>query len=97
MSNTVLTGLIRNIFPEESFGNPDRPFRKRVVWLTEIGVQYPNTWQVEFWNDDGSVLDRFAIGNKVNIHYAVLGKMSSKNGEEKVFNTIRGLKIQKLT
>lgn len=93
----VLSGLIRNIFREEIYGNPDRPFRKRVLWLNEIGSQYPNVWSVEFWNDDCSRLDSFSTGNKVSINFEVRGKLSSKNGEEKVFNTIRGIKIQKLT
>lgn len=93
----VLTGLIRDIFHEESFGNGPKPFRKRVLWLSEIGSQYPNVWSIEFWNDDCSRLDNFSTGNKVNINFEVRGKMSTKNGEEKVFNTIRGIKIQKLT
>lgn len=40
----VLTGLIRDIFPEESYGSGPKPFRKRVLWLSEIGAQYPNVW-----------------------------------------------------
>lgn len=92
----ILTGLIRNIFPEEIYGNGDRTFRKTVLWLSEIGVTYPSTWAVEFWNDDGSWLKNFKTGMKVNINIAVIGKMSTKNGEERVFNTIRATKITKV-
>lgn len=92
----ILTGLIRNIFPEESYGNSERKFRKTVLWLTEIGVQYPSTWEIEFWNDDGGWLKSYTVGNKVNVNVAIVGRLSSKNGEERVFNTIRGVKIQKI-
>lgn len=94
----ILTGLIRDIFPEEAYAIPgkEKPFRKRLLWLSEIGAQYPNVWAIEFWNDDGSRLDNFSVGNKVSINFEVKGKLSTKNGEERVFNTIRGIKIQRL-
>ena len=94
----TLTGLIRDIFAEEAYPIPgkEKPFRKRMLWLTEIGSQYPNTYAIEFWNDDGSWLNNYAVGSKVSINFEVKGKLSVKNGEEKVFNTIRGIKIERL-
>lgn len=88
----ILTGIIRDVFPIETYGN----FRKRVLWLTEVNKQYPNTWAIEFWNNDVSFLDKYATGQLVNVNIAVLGRLSEKNGEERVFNTIRGIKIEKL-
>lgn len=92
----VLTGLIRNIFPEEAYGNSERQFRKTIVWLQEINTKYPQCWSVEFFNDDAKVLKHYDTGTLVNVNIAVLGKLSTKNGEEKVFNTIRALKIEKI-
>jgi len=93
----ILTGLIHTIFPEESHtGNSGKTFRKTIVWLQEINVQYPNTWSIEFWNDDAKALKGYSTGALVNINYAVLGRKGSKNGQEYVFNTIRGLSITKL-
>lgn len=92
-----LTGLIHTIFAEESYGNdPKKQFRKTVVWLQEINAQWPNTWSIEFWNDDAKVLKHYATGALVNINIAVLGRKTTKNGQENVFNTLRGLGIEKL-
>lgn len=88
----ILTGLIRNIFPEETYGK----FRKTVLWLQEINSQYPNTWQIEFWNDDGKWLKGYSTGVLVNVNIAVLGRLNTKNGQEVVYNTVRGVKIQRV-
>ena len=93
----ILTGLIHTIFPEESYtGQSGKTFRKTIVWLSEMNVANPNIWSIEFWNDDAQSLRGYSMGNKVNINIAVLGRKGSKTGQEYVFNTIRGVKIQKL-
>ncbi len=88
----MLTGIIRNVHPEEKYGT----FRKTVLWITEVGKQYNNTWSIEFWNDDGAWLRGYSTGQMVNVNIAIIGRLSEKNGEEKVFNTLRGIKIQKI-
>lgn len=90
----ILTGLIHTKFPEESYGRPEKPFRKTLIWLQEVNSNYPNIWQIEFWNDDASVLKRFDTGSLVNVNIAVLGRKTNRNGQEAVYNTIRGLKIE---
>ncbi len=93
----LLTGLIHTIFHEEKYGNdPKKQFRKTVVWLQEINAQYPNTWSIEFWNDDKDWLRGYATGQLVSINIAVLGRKTTKNGQEMVFNTIRATKITRI-
>lgn len=89
---TLLTGVIENIFPEESRGN----FRYTNIWLQEQNAQYPNTWQISFFNDEGKWLKGFSTGMLVNVNVAILGKKRVSNGQQTVFTTIRGVKIQKL-
>lgn len=93
----ILTGLIHTKFPEESYtGQSGKTFRKTLIWLQEVNAQYPNRWQIEFWNDDAKVLKGYDTGSLVNVNFAVLGRVSKKNGEEFVYNTIRGLSITRL-
>lgn len=49
-------------------------------------------------NNDCAVAERYKkrTGLLVNVTYALQGKKVSKNGEEFVYNTIRGLGIQEL-
>lgn len=90
-----LTGLIHTVFEQEQITDK---FRVRKMWLQEINAQYPNTWEVTFMNNDCAILDRYKnkTGLLVNVTYALQGKKISKNGEEFVYNTIRGLGIQEL-
>lgn len=88
----ILTGVIENIFPEESRGN----FRFTNIWLQEQNSQYPQTWQISFFNDEAKWLKRFSSGDLVNVNVAILGKKRISNGQETVFTTIRGVKIEKL-
>lgn len=93
MSNTVLTGIIRDIFPEKVIS--DR-FRFTEIWLQEANAKHPQVWSVQFWNDEGRLLLRHHNGDLVNVHYAPIGRLSRKGNEEFVYVNLRGLKIEKL-
>jgi hypothetical protein len=93
LSNTILTGVIRDIFPEKRVS--DR-FRFTEIWLLEQNTQYPQVWPIQVWNDDAKMLRHYNTGDLVNVHYAPIGRLSTKNGEEFVYVNLRGLKIEKL-
>lgn len=89
----ILTGIISNIFPEEVISVR---FRKTCLWLTEVNMQYPQTWEITFLNDDGKWLAKYATGQLVNVNVALLGKLVQKDGKERIYNTIRGIKIERV-
>ncbi|WP_343668706.1 DUF3127 domain-containing protein [Chitinophaga sp.] len=88
----VLKGRIKNIFPSEIFGN----FEKRVMWLEEQDVQYPQTYEVQFTQGDCNVLDGFQPGQMVECHINLRGRHSEKSGKEYVFNSLQCWRIKKL-
>lgn len=90
MSNAILKGKINAIFPAEIKGN----FEKRVFWLSEEGVQYPNTWALECWQGDCNMLDNFRPGDIVTVNVVIRGRLWNSQGHDKVFNTIQAKKIE---
>lgn len=87
-----LTGIIRDIFHPETYGN----FKKRVFWLTQLNAERPNTWQLEMQGEDCALLDKYATGQVVECHIEILGKLSPKGDQERVFNTLKCIYIKKL-
>lgn len=87
-----LSGVIANIFPEETFGN----FTKRVFWLKQINVQYPMHYALELWYDDIEALKKFKVGEGVICEVEVRGNKWSKNGREGVMNILKCTGISKL-
>jgi hypothetical protein len=89
----ILTGIIHTIFEEEIISPK---FRKTVMWLQEANEEQPQVWEISFFNNDGRWLNKYDAGQLVNVNIAVLGRLVRKNGEDRVYNTIRGVKIQEL-
>lgn len=90
--NIKILGKIKTIFPEETFGN----FKKRVVWIEEEEVQYPNTYEVQFTQAKTVELDGYKEGELVEIDADVRGRYAAKNGKEYVFNSISAWRIQRI-
>lgn len=88
--NIKISGRIKTIFPLETVGNG---FTKRVVWIEELDVEYPNTYQVEFLGQKRVEVDAFDEGDMVDITADVRGRYVAKNGKEWVFNSLSGWKI----
>lgn len=93
MSNTILTGIIRDIFPEKVVSDK---FRFTEIWLQECDAKWPQVWSIQFFNDEGKWLRRFSTGDRVNVHYAPIGRLSKKGDQEFVYVNLRGIKIEKL-
>lgn len=69
-------------------------FKKReVVIITDD--KYPQHISIEFMQDGCSLLDKYQIGNTVDIGINIRGRewINPKDGEVKHFNTINGWKI----
>lgn len=86
MSSIVLTGKIHTIFPSEIISSS---FEKRVMWLSETSAQYPNTWSIEFQQNDCNMLDDYKEGQLVVCKIDIRGRHWVKNGREGVINTLK--------
>lgn len=91
--NIKILGKIKTIFPEETFGN----FKKKVVWIEEEEVQYPNTYEVQFTQAKTVELDGYKEGELVEIDADVRGRYAAKNGKEYVFNSLSAWRIQRIS
>lgn len=90
--NTTITGTIHTIFPTEQY----RDFHKRVFWIKETNVKYPNIWALEMWHDDGAELGKFSYADEVSCEVSIKGKMWSKNGKDGVINILHCTGIKKV-
>lgn len=90
--STKITGIIKTVFPVETFGN----FTKQVIWIEEVEQNFNNTYEVEFIKNRIKELEGFKSGDLVEIEADVQGRYVSKNGKEYVFNSISGWRISKI-
>lgn len=88
----TIQGVITDIFPSEIFGN----FEKRVAWIQETDVQYPNCYSVEFHQGDANILDMFVPGDRVTCSVDVRGRKWEKNGKAGCMNTLKCWKIERV-
>src|SRR5205809_312435 len=81
----TIKGKITDIFPSEIFGN----FEKRVAWVLEVDVQYPNHYSLEFHQGDANMLDSYVPGDLVTCKVDVRGRKWEKNGKAGCMNTLK--------
>jgi single-strand DNA-binding protein len=87
----TIEGQIIDIFPVETYGNN---FNKRVAWVQEIGVQYPNTYPLEFQQMHTALLDRHVPGDKVRCSVDLRGRQWEKNGKKGCMVTLKCWQIE---
>jgi hypothetical protein len=69
-------------------------FRKRELVVT-TAEQYPQTILIEFNQDKCDVLDKYKVGQEVNVSINLRGReWVNPQGETKHFNSIQGWKIE---
>jgi hypothetical protein len=73
-----LSGKIIEMFPMESFGTREKPFKKVIFWLQEISDMYPNSWQLEFWQEDCTMASTYKVGDFVTCYVDIKGKLFEK-------------------
>jgi hypothetical protein len=92
MSVTVIiTGVIKEIFPVETYGN----FSKRVIWVEETDQQYPQTYPVEFHNARTCETDPYDLGSKVTCKCDLRGRKWDKAGKTGVIMALSCWDIQR--
>ena len=82
-------GTIKVIGAEETVGSAGT-FKKRLV-VVQTDEQYPQSIPVDFVQDKCSVLDKYAVGDKVKVSVNVRG--NEYNG--KYYVSLNGWKIEK--
>lgn len=90
--NIKITGKITDIFPSETFGN----FEKRVAWVVEEGMQYPNHYPLEFQQGFANELDHYVPGDQVVCDVDVRGRKWEKNGKAGCMATLKCWKIERV-
>jgi hypothetical protein len=90
--NIKITGKITDIFPAEIFGN----FEKRVAWVLEQDVQFPNHYPLEFQQGFANELDHFVPGDLVVCDVDVRGRKWDKGGKSGCMATLKCWKIQRV-
>jgi len=86
-----LSGKIKKVFSTESFSN----FEKRTFWLEEVSDKYPNTFQLELWKHDCTMIDNYELGDFVTVYVDIKGKYWNKNEKEGVMNSLKCWNIEK--
>ena len=83
-------GTIKRVNAEQQVSDK---FKKRTVHIETKG-EYPQTIEVQFTQDQTSLLDGFAEGQSVTIDINLRGReWTGNDGVLKVFNTIEGWRI----
>ena len=75
--------------------NISATFKKREFVLEFIERQYPEYIKFEFVQDKCELLDKYQIGQDVNIEFNLKGrKWENPQGEVKYFNTLQAWRIE---
>ncbi|MGB0279225.1 MAG: DUF3127 domain-containing protein [Flavobacteriaceae bacterium] len=86
-----ITGKIKQIDDTKEYGS--NGFQKRELVIT-TEEQYPQHLLVEFVQDKCSLLNAFAVGQRVKVGINLRGReWQSPQGEIKYFNSIQGWRI----
>jgi hypothetical protein len=93
MAGLTLKGTINRIGKVEApvADNPD--FTKRELWLTiDEETEYPQTVNIEFLKDKTSALEKYGVGDQIEVDINVRGN-KSKDGS-RCFNSLNGWRIR---
>lgn len=89
-----IDGVIDTVFPEETVGQ--NGFKKRVLWL-KTEEQYSQTLEIQFTQYNVELLDGYQSGERVRVMLGIAGRKNEKDGKERVFNSLNGFGISKLS
>ena len=82
-----LTGKIKSIGTTETFASG---FTKREFIVEETAEKYPQLFKLEFVKDKTTILDRYKIGDEVEVSFNIRG--NEHNG--KVYNSLQAWQIR---
>lgn len=92
MNTATISGVIYKINHIEQYAD----FTKRVFWVQELNIKYPNTWQLEMWHDDVAILSSFRENDIVSCEVTIKGKILENKNTRKDY-VINILKCDKIT
>ena len=70
-------------------------FSKRVLWV-KTNEQYQNEVELQFVNNNTSLLDNVEAGDAVEVTFYVGGRKNEKGGNVRIFNQLTATAIRKL-
>ena len=90
MSDSIeISGVIEEIFPEQVISDK---FKKReFILLHDPNPDYPEHLKIEITNDKCVLLDKYKLGDAVDIGINLKGRKSQSNGN--YYNTLQCWKI----
>jgi hypothetical protein len=72
-----LMGILTDIFPIETY--PSTSFVKRVFWIKQPDTErYPQQWEIQLHNSDVTQIERFKIGDTLEVEVEIRGKKWEK-------------------
>lgn len=95
MAGYNITGTVFKANDKEVVGKNN--FEKRVLWI-RTEEQYPQTIAIEFSGTNIDLMDDLKPFDRVDVKFGINGNYieSDKNGNEAVFNTLKGFGLKKL-
>ena len=89
---TAITGKLKLVYPEKQVSDK---FKTREFVLLDEASQYPQNIKMQCTQDRCSLLDKFNVGDTINVHYNLRGReWTSKEGVVGYFNSIEAWKIE---
>ena len=100
MSNSYQAqGTIHSIGQTTEYGSNGFTKREFVICLTgeKENPAYPNYIALELIKDKCSLMDAYQIGDEINVHFNLSGRLWSGNGKpEKCFNSLQAWRIERV-
>ena len=90
-------GEVYSIGDTTEYGNNGFTKREFVIKLTGEGENsaYPNHIALELIKDKCALMDKYQIGDNVNVHFNLSGRLWSGNGKpERCFNSLQAWRIE---
>jgi hypothetical protein len=96
MATVTLQGTIKKIYDTVTRTVGDKDYKTKVFWLEEVKDQYPSVWSLETSGEKTLLLDSNKVGDLVDCKIEIVGRSYTKDGEEKVFNSLKCFGIYKV-
>ena len=92
-------GVIHSVEETKTFGNNGFTKREFVVKLSGEGenADYPNYVALELIKDKCALMDQYQIGDEVNVHFNLGGRLWNSPGKpEKCFTSLQAWRVERL-
>ncbi len=88
----IITGILK---VKSEAQQVSEKFKKRDFVLTDNSSQYPQHISFQLTQDKTSLIDNYAVGSEIKVHFNLRGReWTSPQGEIKYFNTLEAWRIE---